>query len=973
MALAWGEVEGLGDWLLVEDESTAQVEQALKAVKLTADGYNLPMKARAVSVLLDCIAGTAEVKETLTFHCERDCSADFTFPVPGKAAITRFEAVIGTRTIATETKPKAEANQEFREATAQGHTAVKLQEASSARLLQVSLGNLAAGTPCQLTIEYLQVLDSISNVLEFTHQATWVPPYCSSHWDAGQEVQPAYTAKATYSLSYIVAVHHAPEEEPSSIKSCTHAIRATATSPSALSLSSAEEVSDAGKDFQLAISMSGPRQSRLQMQTRTLNGESKSHILASFTPAAAPAPPSKSEPRPVIGPLQEAILVIDCSGSMGGEPIEQARQAATFFVRDLPFNSGVFFNIVVFGSSHMSMWPSAQQYNEGTEGEALRWIERHVHATLGGTDIQGTLRSIYDTPLATGRERQIVFLTDGGISSGQVDVILAMVERGCDMLTDAARTQVWSLGIGFGVHRPLLDGMASRSMGASVYITGQAGSSDIARKVAWLSKAAFSEGVLRKPRLVTHACLLSIVPSHLPSVLLPGTPFVVLAEVKKAEEDASLELVCEDANGKELRMDLPLPAKATSTGSSFSTLHAMWSITELLASTNVHRFHHNGKASDERAAVKEVVVKLACAYGLVTPYTSRVGVQLKRDPLDPSQVQHSEIPLQMPAGRVMSTPATTPSGLSQSVGSWYRPGRTLQTARRKQCSTVRALLFASGSAAPPTTPLLATADLYDLRAVAAQMGGEISVRGSNGASTQEGVLPEFGKYSSALPSSSPGVALTQGGNFLSGSGGLFGAATAGSYPPAKGPPLFGATAGAQGQPGSSFTIDSSCGSIVNRGSAIPSPASSQQAQAVPADPMSWEPTPSKEGGSNISAPGRNPVEVFGRLRETEGYWKPSEQLMVLLSSRRASGTVSSLEGLLPAASADSISSANPLAQTTALVLAWLHKYSQGQRALWERMWDKALAWLQVAPGAGSPGGSESDAALQLVMGLRKFV
>ena len=46
-------------------------------------------------------------------------------------------------------------------------------------------------------------------------------------------------------------------------------------------------------------------------------------------------------------------------------------------------------------------------------------------------------------------------------------------------------------------------------------------------------------------------------------------------------------------------------------------------------------------------AIKEEVTRLACAHGLVTPYTSRVGVLLQRDPLDPAKVQHSEVPIQV--------------------------------------------------------------------------------------------------------------------------------------------------------------------------------------------------------------------------------------------------------------------------------------------------------------------------------------
>ena len=60
--------------------------------------------------------------------------------------------------------------------------------------------------------------------------------------------------------------------------------------------------------------------------------------------------------------------------------------------------------------------------------------------------------------LVAGMERQIVFLTDGGISHYELDPILSLLSG--DGV--AKQTHVFCLGIGHGVHRPLLDSMAER-------------------------------------------------------------------------------------------------------------------------------------------------------------------------------------------------------------------------------------------------------------------------------------------------------------------------------------------------------------------------------------------------------------------------------------------------------------------------------------------------------------------------------
>ena len=94
---------------------------------------------------------------------------------------------------------------------------------------------------------------------------------------------------------------------------------------------------------------------------------------------------------------RELWLVVDCSGSMGGTPIEQAHQAALFFVRDLPAKAGVKFNITVFGCSHTSLFSAPEVYDERSEARALEWINQRVSADMGGTEILSCLEHIYVT------------------------------------------------------------------------------------------------------------------------------------------------------------------------------------------------------------------------------------------------------------------------------------------------------------------------------------------------------------------------------------------------------------------------------------------------------------------------------------------------------------------------------------------------------------------------------------------------
>jgi hypothetical protein len=69
----------------------------------------------------------------------------------------------------------------------------------------------------------------------------------------------------------------------------------------------------------------------------------------------------------------EFIFVIDCSGSMGGRRIAQARECLGLFIRSLPANS--FFNLVRFGSRFDTVFPEAVTYTEATSKQALAIAE----------------------------------------------------------------------------------------------------------------------------------------------------------------------------------------------------------------------------------------------------------------------------------------------------------------------------------------------------------------------------------------------------------------------------------------------------------------------------------------------------------------------------------------------------------------------------------------------------------------------
>ena len=111
---------------------------------------------------------------------------------------------------------------------------------------------------------------------------------------------------------------------------------------------------------------------------------------------------------------KDVIVVLDTSGSMEGEKIEQARQALLYVLDHL--NPEDRFNIVEFSTGAREY---ARELVAATETEdAARWVER-LGAT-GGTDINLALLTALDM-VEPGRPTMILFLTDGLPTEGEID------------------------------------------------------------------------------------------------------------------------------------------------------------------------------------------------------------------------------------------------------------------------------------------------------------------------------------------------------------------------------------------------------------------------------------------------------------------------------------------------------------------------------------------------------------------------
>ncbi|KAL7714401.1 VWFA domain-containing protein [Entamoeba marina] len=146
----------------------------------------------------------------------------------------------------------------------------------------------------------------------------------------------------------------------------------------------------------------------------------------------------------------EVIFVCDRSGSMNGDGITALKETLQLFLRQLPLDCK--FNIISFGSSFDSMFPSSIQYNDQSLEQSSKKITT-FSANYGGTNMYGPLEK------AMKQKCHIIALTDGSLSDK------AKVLQLCKQDKDNV---VHSVGLGRNVDIQTVRDMARLTGGISV-------------------------------------------------------------------------------------------------------------------------------------------------------------------------------------------------------------------------------------------------------------------------------------------------------------------------------------------------------------------------------------------------------------------------------------------------------------------------------------------------------------------------
>jgi Ca-activated chloride channel family protein len=551
------------------------------------DASPLPLQSTEVTARVVGAVASVTVVQTFGNPFAKPVDLRYLFPLPEAAAVIDYTITIGERAIRASVKEREAARQTYQRAVAEGKRA-SLLEQQRPNLFTIEIGNVQPGESIRTEIIYEDRLPYSDGAYEFVFPMGITPRYHrpsespveARAVDAPIALDESGVAPVTLSVSIDAGAN------VSAIATLTHTITVTKADAAHFSVTLSERTIP-NRDFVLTYEVATESVSAAAWISRDEDADTALITLL---------PPKLDVTQPI--PPREFVFVVDRSGSMSHDPMEQAKNALRSCLRALGERDTFF--IQAFDDRIEWFDEKARPVTQAHIDAAETWLNS-VHAR-GGTEILGAIDAAFAIPNDPERTRCIIFLTDGAVSADDAAIRKLAAARG-----DA---RVFTFGIGSAVNRYILRKLAQIGRGAAEFI----GNDDDIEKVLTRFQNRISYPALMDIALTFDGAeTWDTYPDPLPDLYV-GQPLEIVTRLKRAGRST---LHFTGTLGEQtLALSMPLPA-ASASDPTLRRLHARSRIESLMDSL---------AAGADAEKVRTQVIALGIEHRLATAYTSFVAV-----------------------------------------------------------------------------------------------------------------------------------------------------------------------------------------------------------------------------------------------------------------------------------------------------------------------------------------------------------
>ena len=414
------------------------------------------------NVDINGLVAYAEIKQTFINPHAVELNGKYQFPLPDNSAVKHLMIKIGDKEIEGEIMERNEAKAIYQKAKSQGKKASLLKQ-HRPNLFINEIANIPANSTVIVTLKFIMPVSYIEGKFNFSLPLAITKRYktkslnkvFNEHLATPMLIkQPNLRSVALSQASINITLNAGIPI--SDIFSDSHKIHSQAlnSTQSTYFISLESTKVNATKRFNLSWQLFASEQPQVSSFSQKVADEY--YTLLTFFPP-------KSEVAKAIA--RDIIFIIDTSGSMQGQSIEQAKTSLHRAI--LQLNDKDSFNIIAFDDEAELLFPITKMATKQNVENAKMFIE-HLRAD-GGTQMYRPLSNALlmkkNKKQSTKAIRQIVFITDGAISN-EFD-LMQLINN------SMGNFRLYTVGIGSAPNGYFMKKAAQFGRGSYVYIQDQ--------------------------------------------------------------------------------------------------------------------------------------------------------------------------------------------------------------------------------------------------------------------------------------------------------------------------------------------------------------------------------------------------------------------------------------------------------------------------------------------------------------------
>jgi Ca-activated chloride channel family protein len=465
----------------------------------TTDGYSPVLEGVQVTNTVNGFVMTSVTRQTYRNDSTEEIEITYTFPLSSGAVLTQLRVEINGKTLNAKVLPKKTAERDYEAAIESGDTPVMVQAAKHG-LYNANIGNILPGEQLVVELHVAQALQQIDGAFRIRIPTVISSNYGDPKLDGGLEPHQTPVNHVLTEHPFVVEMRINGTLAKGTVSSPSHNINAYFEGQQRIIRLTDKAYLD--RDFILLIN---PDESACASALVTFHD--KRHMgMVSFTPEF-----TSSENRAL-----NLKVLVDCSGSMGGERIEQAKAALTELM--LHLNADDRLSLTVFGSEARHLISTLTPCTDQMIRRTLQSIHG-IDADLGGTEMHDALDKTYAIEgMAKPRVGcDVLLITDGDIWN--IDAVVASAI--------ASDHRIFAMGVGSAPGESLLTNLASQTGGMCDLLSQR---EDMTSAVIRLFKR------MRQGQAIDVDVNWGSKPlwqSKLPKLVAPGETIHVFCELKK--------------------------------------------------------------------------------------------------------------------------------------------------------------------------------------------------------------------------------------------------------------------------------------------------------------------------------------------------------------------------------------------------------------------------------------------------------